>query len=375
MFLNQTTAAEIIKRITPVIDFDLNMIDNKGWILASTNPQRIDTYHEGAHLLIERSLEELIIDEDWKYDGCRQGVNLPIHFATEIIGVIGITGNPEEVIKYGRIIQKMTEILIREYVDLTQENTAERRRYLFLDSFLNGNLSVSLFELETWLKDHGLTLKASFTAAILAYTQPSCHFVSREISAASQDMVKRYIKSNLSGPSLLPIYGDEFFIVLSNHSPRHLAALFQTIAESVASLYELPLLGCIGDQYQSYLDIPKSFHEALTLFHYLDHQQQGVFFHDTISLEFTLNQLPVSHKQTLHRNVFKHCTPTEINAFTSFILDYFACSGSLTTLAGKYFIHKNTVQYKIQRIEKKTGLNPRVMRDLFILYLAASYHH
>lgn len=65
------------------------------------------------HIIIENSLEEMIIANDNAYESCRKGVNLPINFATQIIGVIGITGEPSETIKYGRILQKMTEMLIR----------------------------------------------------------------------------------------------------------------------------------------------------------------------------------------------------------------------------------------------------------------------
>jgi carbohydrate diacid regulator len=62
-----------------------------------------------------------------------------------------------------------------------------------------------------------------------------------------------------------------------------------------------------------------------------------------------------------------------MKSFSEFIIDYFTFSGSLNRLAEKLFIHKNTVQYKIQCIYKKTGFNLRVQQDLFILYLAATY--
>jgi carbohydrate diacid regulator len=106
VLLNQPTAAEIIRRIKDVIDFDLNIMDNTGLILASTDVKRINTFHKGAHFIIEKRLDELIVEEDGIYEGCRKGVNLPISFATQIIGVIGITGQPAEVIKYGRISRK-----------------------------------------------------------------------------------------------------------------------------------------------------------------------------------------------------------------------------------------------------------------------------
>jgi DNA-binding PucR family transcriptional regulator len=43
----------------------------------------------------------------------------------------------------------------------------------------------------------------------------------------------------------------------------------------------------------------------------------------------------------------------------------------LNHISQEYFIHKNTVQYKIQKIQSKTGLDVRVANDLFILYMAS----
>lgn len=41
-------------------------------------------------------------------------MNLPLLFHDEVIGVIGITGEPENISRYGEILRKMTELLIHE---------------------------------------------------------------------------------------------------------------------------------------------------------------------------------------------------------------------------------------------------------------------
>ncbi len=43
---------------------------------------------------------------------------------------------------------------------------------------------------------------------------------------------------------------------------------------------------------------------------------------------------------------------------------------SLLNTANRLFIHKNTLQYKLDRIHKLCGYNPRKFRDANILYLA-----
>ncbi len=44
MYLTKATAREIIKEISSVIDYDLNLIDNKGTIIASTDEDHVSTH-------------------------------------------------------------------------------------------------------------------------------------------------------------------------------------------------------------------------------------------------------------------------------------------------------------------------------------------
>lgn len=373
MLLNQVTAAEIIRRIKPVIDFDLNIMDHTGLILASTDAGRINTHHEGARILIERRLDELIVEEDGEYAGCRKGVNLPIYFTTEIIGVIGITGQPGETIKYGRILREMTEMLIREYFETSQQNAAERRQLVFISNFLYGNLDTPLSDLEKWLQDNLLDLQGPFSAALLKYVDNRQTDLPSELLQANYDVIKKYIKNQMASSRILAIYSGGFFIILSNYSAVRLQAYISRLADELESMYRLSILCCIGNEYTNYLDIPKSYNEANTIFHYFDQKKQGIFLYSTIVLDFTINQIPVLHRRNLYNNVFNNCTAEERKTFSDFIIDYFECNGSLKKLAENQFIHKNTVQYKIQHIYRKTGFNPRIYQDLFILYLAATY--
>ncbi|MCM1894391.1 MULTISPECIES: helix-turn-helix domain-containing protein [Dorea] len=43
---------------------------------------------------------------------------------------------------------------------------------------------------------------------------------------------------------------------------------------------------------------------------------------------------------------------------------------SLIRTCDKLYLHKNTLQYKLNRIHKITGLNPRKFQDAVLLYLA-----
>jgi carbohydrate diacid regulator len=63
-------------------------------------------------------------------------------------------------------------------------------------------------------------------------------------------------------------------------------------------------------------------------------------------------------------------SPEEVLESEKLILGYIANNGSLNKTSEQLFIHKNTLQYRLNRIEQTTGLNPRNLEDLIKLYIA-----
>lgn len=64
MFISKTAAQAIVEEIGNEIHEHINMMDSKGIIIASTNPERIGQVHEGARRVITEKLSELYITEE-----------------------------------------------------------------------------------------------------------------------------------------------------------------------------------------------------------------------------------------------------------------------------------------------------------------------
>ena len=102
MKVSRKQARDLIAEISAVVDIDINIMDDTGTIVASTDDERIDQFHEGAQMLIRDRRSELIVHYDNEFRGCRKGINLPLIYKDKIIGVIGLTGEIEETIHYAR---------------------------------------------------------------------------------------------------------------------------------------------------------------------------------------------------------------------------------------------------------------------------------
>ena len=74
MKISKSAATDLIREISSVIDYDINIMNENGVILASTDKERVGQFHEGAHLVIKQNLKELPVYYDEEYAGCRQGI-------------------------------------------------------------------------------------------------------------------------------------------------------------------------------------------------------------------------------------------------------------------------------------------------------------
>lgn len=114
-----TEQAEIIvTELMKNIPYNINIISEKGIIIASGDKKRIGKKH---HVAVQAILEERRIDlfEDTKTE--KWGVNDLIVFDNNIIGVIGITGNPEEVEPFINLVKTIILLLMKETQKINQE--------------------------------------------------------------------------------------------------------------------------------------------------------------------------------------------------------------------------------------------------------------
>ena len=117
-------AQQIVDSAKAVIGWNINFIDRHGRIMASTDEKRIGTYHKvGAAAARLRQVQT--VHENRPEDGVSKGVNYPIIMDRQVLGVIGITGEPEVVSQYGFLLTKICEVFLKEY-GLNEEAFSEQ---------------------------------------------------------------------------------------------------------------------------------------------------------------------------------------------------------------------------------------------------------
>ena len=109
-----------------------------------------------------------------------------------------------------------------------------------------------------------------------------------------------------------------------------------------------------------------SYQSAETALHSLIISSEHYVIFDDLTLELILSTItPENQKEFLAKTI------APLNAQELHLLEvYFSEEMSLAATSERLFLHKNTLQYKLNAIQKKCSLNPRKFQDAVLLYLA-----
>lgn len=373
MLLSTQQASQILREMKSLVHHDINLIDTQGVIFASTNPARVGQFHPGALRILREALSELNVREN-DGSGMQPGVNLPIYLDGQLEGVIGITGDPAEVGVFGGVMRRMLEIMLEDLRRKDLDSTVEQARALFLENWL--------FSAEPdWkeLAQRGRLL---------------------EIDINQPYVLLRIQLFDVSAPGGAPLLPDELHSAaivqaIQNELParrgQYCAALRNQL---LVLLRQLPLSDTVllaqrlcrvaGRGYpasvQAYGGISSSgsgaelrrcYLQASTACTLASRSSKGnVLYYDRVSLEFLLQSVPRLLRDDLRESVFTRCPAQDVPAYARLIRLFFGSGGDLNRCAAALGVHRNTVQYRLERLVRLTGYDLRRPGDAAILFLA-----
>ena len=367
--ISHTLAQQIVNTIKDVCSYDIKFINSSGTIIASTNSARIGAFHEiGRKAAVTGTTIE--VAESDNFTGTRQGINMPLYHKDRLLAVIGITGSPEKVRKYAFLAQRITSLLIREQ-ELGQysRHQADKKQFV-ISSLLHGDTQNPEYLLKC-LKEFQIDPDTP-KRLILIHTYPAAsgqnYTDSVSGSVLSEHQIQNFFKT--AGITLytfrypgdyLAVADNSGFSALSgtlhNFAKKHADTLAIAVGRSV-SLYQLGLSLTTAETALRSL----SFHQPST--DNICAENYAVF--DDLTLEIVLSSVSPEDREEFSGKTIRQLFSDE----KELLRTYFSLEMSLADTAEKLFLHKNTLQYKLNHIYKKCGLNPRKFRDAVLLYLA-----
>ena len=170
-YLKDHTAQQIVQRAMKIIPWSVNVMDEHGIIIASGEPSRLQQRHEGAILALKHNrVVEIDSATANQLKGVKPGINLPMSFHGQLIGVLGITGEPDEVRAYAELVKMASELVIEHMALIEQKEWDKRyREDLINQLIMREPPAEALHSMVSYL---GIDLKLPRVVAIIELRQP-----------------------------------------------------------------------------------------------------------------------------------------------------------------------------------------------------------
>ena len=370
-------AQQIVERTTQIIPFNVNLIDAQGVILASTDPGRVGSVHPGAQLALARGASvELDAQAARLLPGARAGINLPLLVRGVVCGVVGLTGEPEAVRQFGELVRAMAEMML-EQAQLVSELQHEKRYREEFVSQLIARSGVSDAAMQAWAARLTLDLRVPRAMFVLEVPEAGKRLdqVLTQLQQVQADLALRWpaLLTAVVSPGELamldafPAAGPQQ--ARAQQGRQRLQELQQVAQQALASPFTLamgvalPGLDGASASYESARQtarVGRARDQAQPLHSYLE-----------LSLPVLLSGLQDGWQAGQLRQTLAPLRARDRSGVLLRTLSaWFRHHSHPTATARALHIHRNTLDYRLQKVAELTGLNLDETDDRLLLYVA-----
>lgn len=353
----------------------INIMDRQGIIIASTETERVSTYHQGAAEVIATGKAVLIHRDDLnQYPGAKEGYNMPIFLEGDLIGVVGIFGEEDEVRDIANLLKVYVTQFFRQQEWMQKEKLEAELRTRILKLLLYGDDGQADMIMELC---HVLSVQIVFPLKVFLFTALKEEKPVENLNHYSQ------LEQMLSWQGILDkkkdIYGihENRFIILHGCCHKEGKGSYAERISRFTKEYSGYRLSVSGSC-KMLRDIPRGMKEVNAL---------GLIMKETVSDM----EIPVCQMRYLTYNMLKHggsCyvaqmyerlqTSQDENHIELLLVTagvYYEEGGSVTKAAERLHLHKNTLLYRMSRIWGLLGiLEEQAYVKEFYIRLLLEYH-
>jgi len=373
--LDAKLAQQIVARTMQIIDSNVNVMDSRGKIIGSGDDQRLGELHEGALLCIS---QERIVDIDEgvarHLHGVRPGINLPLRIDGQIVGVIGLTGNPAQLRQYGELVCMTAEMMLEQARLLHMLAQDSRlREELVLNLIRMDELSPALME---WAQRLGIDINKPRVVAVVEVD-------SGQLGVDSAMAELQQLQQLLITPerdNLIAIVSLTEMVVLKpalNHydrwDPESHRQRVDHLMSRMTETGRLRVRISLGNFFTGPGSIARSYRTAKTTMSVGKQRMpdQRSYYYQDLTLPVLLDSLRGGWQADELGRPLARLKATDGNGLLRRTLAaWFRHNVQPSATAKALYIHRNTLEYRLNRISELTGLDLGNFDDRLLLYVA-----
>lgn len=356
-----------------IIGSNINVMDAQGIIIGSGEADRIGQIHDGAVWALTRNRSiELDVEQCRLLNGAKPGINMLLSYQKRVIGVIGVTGEPNVIRQFAQLVQMSAEMII-EQADLIEQLQWDRQhKERFINAWVKNQLSNS--ELQNWGDRLGIDVYLPRVVVVIELHQHSTH------STLNTNDVKQWMEL-LAYPernNLVSLISFNEIVVLKEYQcdevdgnkveSLRIDRLIKRLDAHSISHYAIAL----GQFFPKPSEVHLSYQSAklvLQLGQELKPNQKKYLFED-VRLPVLLSPLQQFWQgEQITKPLNKLQEQDKSGQLMKTLKQLFICEGNLSDCASSLYIHRNTLRYRLEKIQEITGLATSNLTGLAELYL------
>ncbi|WP_328748178.1 helix-turn-helix domain-containing protein [Streptomyces sp. NBC_00285] len=382
--LSPSLAQEIAGDTSAVIGFNVLITDAEGMVIGSGDSSRVGSFHE-ASVEVVRTQEPAThnASQAQLLRGVRPGVTLPLVTDGRAVGTVGITGTPAQVRRFGLLVKRQTEILLRESVMLRSRLLSERAAEKLIAEIASYDPQVVEGEFLVFrAAELGFDLRLRRVAVAFEVTVPDA--AARRRGAPTQDMalirseLLRTVREVFADPQdIVAGTAPGWIGVLHRLPPRRTTASMvadcRRVTDVIAAQDGLAAHVGIGEPAISVGGLHDSYQDACDALRLGARSVDGPRVH--IITDLRVHQVLAAVPQSA-RNRLLDLTAADLRvqpdwpALRDTVTAWCESGFNLVRASEALHIHRNTVVYRMHKIEQITGRPLRDHRAAMALYLA-----
>ena len=370
-------AQNIAKSTSEVIGYGVLVTDEKGMIIGCNDEKRIGEYHPPSLQVMQENRPMTTSTSDAEnYGNVLPGYTLPIQFFDRVLGSVSIAGLPEEVERYGLLVQKQAEIMLREQAFLESNLLRERSLRDLIENISSYDPRVGSGELIIMqAKELGFNILKCRIAIVIEMNRWS-----NEAAESAFQRMLREVRTSFSNPRnvICPQENYRVTILLSASSDRDPDKIYE--AAEVLSKDFLDSIGAkgiladvsVGFSAFDLQGLSRSINSArnsLRLAKQLG--TKGMIRSEKFTGEALLDALPPGVREEYVTRILKGLSSrNDFNEMKETFLAWCRSPFASGNVAENLSMHRNSLQYRLKKIRSLTGKDPWKFKDAFELWAA-----
>ena len=369
----QAFSQELVELSGRLIGEKVLITDTAGIIIGCTDTERLGELHEASLDVMQTGLSNSHDNNAASsLRGTFAGITLPLEYENRVVGSVGITGDPERVVQYGQMIRAFIEMILRFRAGQRQLVVRDRESLNLIREILYFN---GAEDQETRISGQanaiGYDLAAPYAALV----------VQTEEKPEDPDILQNTVVQVFDPvTNIVGAFSPGQVIVLADHAAGgHDTADISRLLDQCRKLHEnlekvlnTPCVIGIGGAASGIPDLQEACRDALFTAHTAMRMnpRPAVLSAEEVALERIISKIPdktYSHAASRAMEIIRDQKDAE--EIKQMIVTWCQQGFSVSDTARALFIHKNTLLYRMERLQRLTGYDLRVFRDALTLYL------